>query len=65
MNVDLSRQEVELVIRRFNEAEQPDIDEQILVKKLRDHFPEEQKFPLRAYLKDFKHEPPIPPAPGE
>jgi hypothetical protein len=65
MNIDLSRQEVELVIRRFSEAEQPDIDEQILVKKLRDFFPEKPRHPLNAYLTDFKNEPPLPPAPAE
>jgi len=65
MHIDLNRQDVELIIRRFNEAEQKDIDEQILVKKLRDSFPEKARHPLRAYLNDFQKEPVIPPAPNE
>lgn len=66
MNIDISRQDAELIIRRFNEAEQKDLEEQALVKRLRDSFPEKTKTSiLRAYLHDFKQEPTLPPAPNE
>jgi hypothetical protein len=39
VKVDLSRQEAELIIRRFTESVQLDIDEQLLSKKLREYFP--------------------------
>jgi len=65
MNIDISRQDAELIIRRFNEAEQKDLEEQALVRRLRASFPENDRHPLRAYLHDFKKEPTLPPAPNE
>ena len=53
MNIDLSRQEVELIIRAFDEHVQTDIDEQMLGKKLREFFPK-QEHPMKRYLQDFK-----------
>jgi len=32
MNIDISRQDAEMIIRRFNEAEQNDLEEQALVR---------------------------------
>lgn len=64
MNVDLSRQDAELIIRRFKESEQSDIDEQLLAGKLRQYFPEQNK-PLHGYLVDFRHETKFPPMPAE
>ena len=65
MNIDLSRQEVELIIRAFDEHTQTDIDEQLLGKKLRECFPKKEGHPLRQYLMEFKQEPVMPPMPQE
>lgn len=51
MKVDLSRQEAELIIRRFTESVQLDIDEQLLSKRLRQYFPEPNT------MRHFRQEP--------
>jgi hypothetical protein len=65
MNVDLSRQDLALILRRFKESEQQDIDEQLLAKKLQEYLPTPDENRMRKYQSDFNYATPLPPLPQE
>jgi hypothetical protein len=63
MNVDLSRQDIALIVRRFDESEQQDIDEQALGKRLKQYLAPQDNNLMRKYQINFKTEVELPPLP--